>query len=172
MAAVGYIASRVVDVHVLDLEVLRAVDGESLDRSVLDVEPGDDRVGQAVGVEELGLGLATIGALSIPSLGTIAIDHGARRTSDGDRGSTERDKGSRPLLVTEGGGSNELNRCPGGELCHVKCGPCWHCDVAKDDAGALGLAGNGGSSGGECAAGSGRSWERKSRYGASAKEEE
>ena len=53
VAAVCYIAGSVVDGDLVKGEVLGSVDGETLDRGVLDVESGDGGRGHGVSVEEL-----------------------------------------------------------------------------------------------------------------------
>lgn len=65
----------VVDGDVLDHEVVR-LNGDGLDRGVLDVETGDLGVIEVVGVEELGLGLAAVGSLTVPPLSTVAVEDG------------------------------------------------------------------------------------------------
>lgn len=53
------------------------LDAERLHGGVLDGHARDSRVVQGVGIEELRLGLAAVGALAIPPAGTICIDDGA-----------------------------------------------------------------------------------------------
>ena len=53
MTTIGNIASGVVDGDVVESEFLCAVDGETLNRRVLDVQSGDRGRGQGVSVEEL-----------------------------------------------------------------------------------------------------------------------
>jgi hypothetical protein len=53
VATVGHVTSSVVDGDLVKSEVLGAVDGETLDRGVLDIESGDGGRGHGVGVEEL-----------------------------------------------------------------------------------------------------------------------
>lgn len=61
------VSSRVVNGNIRNGQTLRGVDGEALDGSVEDVETRDrGRALETVGVEELGLGLASIGPLTIP----------------------------------------------------------------------------------------------------------
>jgi hypothetical protein len=55
-----------------------------------------------VGIEELGLGLAAVGALSIPPTGTVG-------SLDGDIGSRDLDERTAPLFVTESSGALEDN---------------------------------------------------------------
>ena len=101
------ISRRVVDRHVVYLEVGRAVDGEALDRSVLDADVLDDRVRKAVSLETLRLGLATIGPLAVPPLVTAHVDQVAVSALDGNIGDGEGDERAIPLLVAEGGGAFE-----------------------------------------------------------------
>lgn len=70
-------------------EVGGSVDVEGLDRRVLDVEVHDDRVGERVGVEELGLGFAAVAALAVPPGGTVAVDDVAGGALDLDVGAGE-----------------------------------------------------------------------------------
>jgi hypothetical protein len=60
-----------------------------------------------VGIEELGLGLATIGALSVPPTGTVGVDESAIGSLDGDVGSRDFDERAAPLFVTERSGAFE-----------------------------------------------------------------
>jgi hypothetical protein len=53
VATVGYVTSSVVDGDLVKGKVLGAVNGETLDRGVLDVESGDGGRGHGVGVEKL-----------------------------------------------------------------------------------------------------------------------
>lgn len=101
------VTSRVVVGHINDVEVSGRVDAHELDWRVLDVQALDVGLLQGVGVEELGLGLATVGALAIPPLGTVAINHVARSTGDGDVSSGDGDERTFPLLVTERSGTLE-----------------------------------------------------------------
>lgn len=64
----------VVNGHVDNREVLGTVDGDGLLRGVLDVQTSDGRVDQVVGVEKLGLGDTTVGALAVPPLSTVAFE--------------------------------------------------------------------------------------------------
>lgn len=111
------VAGRVVQVDIVDAKVGGAVDAESLDGSVLDTQSLDPGVLKGVGVEELGLGLSTVAALSVPPLGTVSIDNVARGTLDGDGASGEGDQRTLPLLVTERGSTLEgdLSRV---NMCH------------------------------------------------------
>ena len=66
----------------------------------------DDGVGHLVGVEHLGLGLATVRALGVPPTGSISVKSGTSAV-DGDVVTRDRDKRTLPLLVAEGGGALE-----------------------------------------------------------------
>lgn len=59
-----------------------------------------------MGVEHLGLGLSTVGALGVPPAGSVGVKSGTGAI-DGDVVTGDRDKRSLPLLVTEGGGALE-----------------------------------------------------------------
>ena len=61
-----------------------------------------------MGVEHLGLGLATVGALGVPPTGSISVESGTSAV-DGDVVTRDGDKGTLPLLVAEGGGTLEYN---------------------------------------------------------------
>ena len=101
------VTGGVVHGHTNDLEVAGAVDAHELDWGVFDIEALDGGVGQAVGVKGLWLGLATVGALAIPPLGSVEVDDMASGTGDGDVRTRDRDQRSLPLLVAEAGGTLE-----------------------------------------------------------------
>lgn len=112
--SVGVVAALAVSVGVVDSDstegkLLGAVDAEDLNGGVLDVDVLDLGVGQAVGVEELGLGLAAVSSLAVPPAGTVSVENGSSGSLDGDGCSGNRDQGSIPFLVAEGGGSLEDN---------------------------------------------------------------
>ena len=67
------ITVRVVDGDLVEDQVV-GLHTESLDRGVLDVQTGDGRVVQGVGVEELGLGLSAVGSLTVPPACSAAVD--------------------------------------------------------------------------------------------------
>ena len=69
-----------------------------------------------MGVEELGLGLATVGTLAIPPLGAISVNNVARCTRDGNVAAGNGDQRTLPLLVTEAGGALEDDLGAAGEL--------------------------------------------------------
>lgn len=94
--SVGVVASLAVSVGVVDgdsteSQLLGAVDAEDLHRGVLDVDVLNLGVGQAVGVEELRLGLAAVSSLAVPPAGTISVELRACGTLDGDGCSGNRD---------------------------------------------------------------------------------
>ena len=107
VAELAAVTSRVVVGHVDNVEVGGRVDAHELDWRVLDVEARDGGLLQGVGVEELGLGLATVGTLAIPPLGAVAIDDVARGAGDSNVGSGDRDEWALPFLVSEGSGALE-----------------------------------------------------------------
>lgn len=107
VAELAAVTSRVVVGHIDDVEVGGRVDAHELDGRVLDVQALDVGLLEGVGVEELGLGLASVGALAVPPLGAVAIDDVARGAGDSDVGSGDGDQGSLPLLVSERGGTLE-----------------------------------------------------------------
>lgn len=110
------ISGTVVDSNVGQGEISRVVDAENLNWRVLDVEAGDTRGDQVVGIEEFGLGDTTVAALTVPPTRTISIEVGAGGSSHGDIGTGDRDERTGPLLVTEGSFTleDDLDR---GELC-------------------------------------------------------
>jgi hypothetical protein len=55
-----------------------------------------------MGIEELGLGLASIGSLAVPPAGSAAIDDMALFAGDLDVRARKADKRTFPLLVSEG----------------------------------------------------------------------
>lgn len=61
-------------------ELASTVDAENLHRRVLDLQILDVGVDHLVSVEELGLRLAAVRALSVPPAGTVAVQDGARGT--------------------------------------------------------------------------------------------
>jgi hypothetical protein len=84
VAKLALVTGRVIVCHINDIEVGSRVDAHELDWRILDVQALDAGLLQGVGIEELGLGLATVGPLSIPPLGAVAINDVARGTGDGD----------------------------------------------------------------------------------------
>lgn len=91
------------------MKVGGTVDREGLNRRVLDVEPSDCRVGQAVGSEELGLRLAAITSLAIPPIGSSSIDKVAARTTHLNPTSRDRDQRTSPCFVAESSCALENN---------------------------------------------------------------
>lgn len=75
MAERSRITGGVVDSHAGDGEAIAAIDANSLDRSVLDVQIGDRGRSQGVGGKELRLRLAAVTALSVPPTRTIGIEN-------------------------------------------------------------------------------------------------
>lgn len=81
------VTSGVVNRSARNSEAGSAVNAKDLHRRVRDVNVSDGRGTQeVVGVEELWLRLATVGALVVPPAAAIAIENGARCTSHGDVG--------------------------------------------------------------------------------------
>lgn len=114
---VGVINGDVIEDQVVGLHT------ESLDGGVLDVQVGNGRIGHGVCIEEFGLGLAAVGSLAVPPAGTTTIDDMARGTSNIDVLAGEADKGTLPLLVSEGGLTLEgnLNRI----INYIALSKCW-----------------------------------------------
>lgn len=75
---IGVVAALGITVGVVDGDVVEdqvvGLHAESLDGGVLDVQAGDGRVLQLVGVEELGLVLAAVGSLGVPPSGSVTVD--------------------------------------------------------------------------------------------------
>jgi len=115
------------------------------------------RSGQAVGVEELGLGLAAVAALAVPPASTITVEDTAGSTSNGDRSTGDADEGAFPLLVAKGGGTLEDDVGASGQSGEVEGGTSRDGNVVEDDggAGSLGLCGRGSTAGTGEGAGSG-----------------
>jgi hypothetical protein len=132
--------SGVVNGDIADGEVSSAVDGHALDWSVLEGQASDGGLLQGVRVEELWLGLATVGTLSVPPLGTVTVKDGAGSTSDGDVGTRDGDKRTRPLLVTEGGLTLKDDLGTLGQTSKVKSGTGWDGHAADGNGAARGLA--------------------------------
>ena len=104
---IGVVASLSVTQAVVDGDVVEdqvvGLNTETLDGGVLDVESGDGRVVEGVGVEELGLLLSAVGSLAVPPAGTATVDDMAGFAGDVDVASGGADEGTSPLLVSEGG---------------------------------------------------------------------
>lgn len=95
-----------------DQDDIVGLDAKGLHGSVLDIEAGDTRVVQVVSIEELGLGLAAIGALAVPPARTATVDDVVRCSANGDVRSGDTDEGAVPLLVSEGSLAAEDNLLP------------------------------------------------------------
>jgi hypothetical protein len=109
--SIGVVATLAVTLGIVDGDVgqvdVVALDTEDLDGGVLDVQSLYGGGLELVGVDELGLGLATVGTLAVPPAGTLAVDDSAGGLGDGDALTAEADQGSLPFLVSEGGGTLE-----------------------------------------------------------------
>jgi hypothetical protein len=102
-----------------------------------------------VGVEELGLGLATVGTLAIPPSATLTVNDRARSTDDGDMVARDWDKRTAPLLVSKGSGTLEGNSGASSEASQIKGGSSRDYGTVDNDTGArLLLLENVGSGGG------------------------
>lgn len=102
------ISSRVVNGNVRDGKTLSRVDRETLDRSIDDVETRDlGRPLETVSVEELWLGLSSVGSLTIPPFGTIAVEFVTGSARDRNVGPRNGEKWTRPLLILPCRGSFE-----------------------------------------------------------------
>ena len=134
VVAAVVITARVVDGEVLEMQVV-GLHADGLDRCVLDVEAGDLRVLQLMGVHELGLLLAAIGALAVPPSRALTVNHGVFGGSDGDVGSLKTDQRTLPFLVAEGGGAFEGDLGAVLDVGQVKCLTGRHLDVLQYDIG-------------------------------------
>lgn len=133
---VQFITSAVVDGHVLDVDVLSTVDREALHWGVLDVEPLNGGVGHVVSVKELWLGGTAIATLTVPPLGTVAVNDMSRGSSDGDAGTGESDERALPLVVLEGRCALELNVGAVVQVRQVESLSSWDSDVLEHNVGA------------------------------------
>ena len=95
------ITKGVIHVDIINTEVGDAIDAESLDGGVDDVQFLDVGVLEGVGAEELGLGLATVAALGIPPTLTFTVNGVARGTLDEKIVSGESNQGTFPQSITE-----------------------------------------------------------------------
>lgn len=143
------VTSRVVNGHLVDGEAVAAVDGDNLNGGVLNADVVDVRVVHLVSSEELGLGLATVGALGVPVFLTQAVQRRAGGTLDSDASTGDGEKRSLPLLVAEGGLSLEDDLGVVLDLGEVQGGSCRDLEVLEGDgrAGSLLLHGVGGTAG-------------------------
>lgn len=92
----------VVDGHISDRQSITSIDTDSLDGCVLDVEVRDCRVGEIMGIEELGLGHTTIASFAVPPAGSITVEVRISCTLDGDASAGDLEQGSVPFFVTPG----------------------------------------------------------------------
>lgn len=108
---IGVVATVVITVGVVDGEVIQvdvgSLDTDGLDGSVLDVDALKGGVLNIVDVHELGLGLATVGALAVPPARTVTVDDSAVSHGDGQVLTTEADQRTLPFLVAERSGTLE-----------------------------------------------------------------
>lgn len=103
---IGVVAALGITVGVVDGDVVEdqvvGLYAESLHGCVLDVQAGDGRVLQLVGVEELGLVLAAVGSLGVPPSGSVTVDEMTLLAGDFNVRAFDADEGTLPLLVSEG----------------------------------------------------------------------
>jgi hypothetical protein len=131
VAALG-VTILVVDGNAADSQGIGVVDGEHLNGGVLDRNALDDGVGHLVGVEKLGLGLSTVGALGVPPAGSVSVKSGAGAI-DSDVVAGDRDERSLPLLVTESGGALENDVGALGQVGQVEGGAGGDNKIAEGD---------------------------------------
>lgn len=96
------IASGVIDRHARDGQTIHSIDADSLNRRVGDFQVGDRGIGQVMGVEELGLGLAAVASLAIPPAGAIGIENGTAGAGDLDAAAFDLQERASPLFVAPG----------------------------------------------------------------------
>lgn len=152
------VTGRVVDSDTRESKTRGRVDGENLDWGVQDLDVVDGGLAlQGVSVEELWLGLSTVGTLAIPVLGSVTIENASGGTGNSDVSSGDGDERTGPLFVTEGGSTLEDNVGTRFEASQVEGGSGWNGDGADDDgcAGSLGLDGSSGTAGSGEGAGTG-----------------
>lgn len=134
---VGVVAAIVITVRVVDGEVLEVqvvgLDADGLHRCVLDVQAGDLRVFQLVGVHELRLRLAAVRALAVPPARALTVNHGVFGGGDGDVGPLKADQRTLPFLVAEGGGAFEGDLGAVFDVGHVQRLTGRHLDVLQHD---------------------------------------
>jgi hypothetical protein len=100
---------RVVHSEVGNGQIGSRVDAHKLNRRVHKLKTGDGRRFQGVRVEELGLGLATVGSLSVPPACSTAVDFVPRCSGHCDGGAGNGDQRTTPLFVTKCSGAFEDN---------------------------------------------------------------
>ena len=137
VALVLAVTSRVVDGNTAKSKLLRVVDGEDLNGRVLNLDVLNLRAAShLVGVEELGLGLATISTLAVPPSAALTVEDGTRSTDDGDLVARDGDKRSTPLLVAKSGSTLEGNGGAGSQVGQIKSGSSRDNSAVDDDVGA------------------------------------
>jgi hypothetical protein len=134
VVASSRVSGRVVNVDVLKSKTRCTVDGEDLNWGVHNVETSDGRCAlQGVGIEELWLGLSTVGSLSIPVLGSKTVELVAGGTSDDDISSRDGNERAGPLVVLEGGSTLEDDVSTTVESGHIKSSSRWDSDAVESD---------------------------------------
>lgn len=78
--------------------------------------------------------------LSVPPSGTASVNDISSCSRNSNVGSRDRDQRSRPLFVSESGGSGEDNLGALGELGQVEGGSGWDDEVGQGDCGARSFA--------------------------------
>jgi hypothetical protein len=134
VALVIAVTRRVIDGNASESQLFGVVDGEDLDRRILDLDVLDLGVGHAVGVEELRLGLAAVSTLAVPPSAAITIDDRSRGTDDGDVVTRNGDERTLPLLVAESGSALEGNSGARSQVGQVKGGTSGNDSILDDDA--------------------------------------
>lgn len=120
------------------------VDGEDLVWRVKYADTGNFRIGQVMGLEELGLG-DTIIALSVPPQSTLAVKLMTVGTLNGDGGSGHGEERTFPLIVVPSGGSLENDHGAIREVSKVQSCAGGDRQSREGDGGTVGLGGGGGS---------------------------
>jgi hypothetical protein len=110
--SVSIVAALAVTIGIVDSDSIQSkavgpIDAEDLDGGVLDRDVLDLGVDQLVSIEELGLGLAAVGSLSVPPAGTVSVENRTGGSLDSNVSSGDRDQRTGPFFVTEGSFSLE-----------------------------------------------------------------
>lgn len=104
-----------------------------MDRGIEDIETGDRGVSQVMSVEELRFGLSSIGSLSIPPAGPVAIQRISSSTSHGNTCTRNRDERTTPLFITKRCLALEDETGAIVQIRHVKSGAGGNDDAIEND---------------------------------------
>jgi hypothetical protein len=101
------VTGSVINGHASNSQSVCAVDADGLDGGVADMQVGDGRVGEVVGVEELGLRHAARATLAIPVLCTASVEDSPGRALDVDRLAADLQQWPSPRGIAPGSDSFE-----------------------------------------------------------------